>query len=396
MKWTTPDELLRQLERRWDRGLLLSASVTGESIYPLRLSLRKPTSAELINQFDEVRTWIHALIEGSREKREYGYTIEWDEINHRVHGRNRVPAAVQFETQTDALRWLGKQRAVSQFVSLYQDTRRRLPGLADWMAVKPLLVLEHAQHWTAFLAVLDYFRAHPRPGMYLRQLDIPGVDTKFIEAHRGLLAELLDLILPDAFIDRDAFGIRGFNQRYGLLERPALVRFRLLDPALYIDGLSDLSVPAAQFARLNLPVRRVFITENQINGLAFPDVPQSLVIFGLGFGLERLNEVHWLSDKQIHYWGDIDTHGFAILNQLRGGLPHASSFLMDKDTLMHHRALCVQEPADRRFDGNLPNLNEAEGVLFEKLKTNQVGECLRLEQERIAYTWVEKHLDVLA
>ena len=26
---------------------------------------------------------------------------------------------------------------------------------------------------------------------YLRQVEVPGVDTKFIEGHRGLLAELL-------------------------------------------------------------------------------------------------------------------------------------------------------------------------------------------------------------
>jgi len=28
--------------------------------------------------------------------------------------------------------------------------------------------------------------------MYLRQLDVPGVDTKFIERHRAVLGELLE------------------------------------------------------------------------------------------------------------------------------------------------------------------------------------------------------------
>ena len=37
---------------------------------------------------------------------------------------------------------------------------------------------------------------NPRPNIYLRQVDLPGLHTKFIEAHRGVLAELLDLALP--------------------------------------------------------------------------------------------------------------------------------------------------------------------------------------------------------
>jgi hypothetical protein len=58
-----------------------------------------------------------------------------------------------------------------------------------------------------------------------------------------------------------------------------------------IQGLSDIATPAAQFARLSLPVRRVFVTENEINGLAFPAVPESIVVFGLGYGLDRLSEI---------------------------------------------------------------------------------------------------------
>lgn len=61
------------------------------------------------------------------------------------------------------------------------------------------------------LAVLDWFTAHPRPGIYLRQLDIAGVDTKFIETHRGLLTELLDIVLPEETVDRGASGVSAFH-----------------------------------------------------------------------------------------------------------------------------------------------------------------------------------------
>ncbi len=194
-------------------------------------------------------------------------------------------------------------------------------------------MLQQAGHWQQILQVLRYFQQHPNSGLYLRQLDIAGVDTKFIELHRGLLSEMLDIVLPEDAVNSDATGVKGFNRRYGLKDEPALIRFRLLDARQSLHGMSDLSVPADQFAELNLPASTIFITENKINGLAFPQMADALVIFGLGYGVERLKECDWLKNKKIIYWGDIDTHGFCILNQLRKAFPRASSLLMDKHTL---------------------------------------------------------------
>jgi hypothetical protein len=64
----------------------------------------------------------------------------------------------------------------------------------EWIRRKPLTMLENAADWHRILAVLDWFRDHPRSGLYLRQLDIAAIDSKFIEGRRGLLAELLDVV----------------------------------------------------------------------------------------------------------------------------------------------------------------------------------------------------------
>jgi hypothetical protein len=93
-------------------------------------------------------------------------------------------------------------------------------------------------------------------------------------------------------------------------------------------GLSDIAVPDADFASLMLPAPRIFITENEINGLAFPDLPDSIVVFGLGYALDRLAAASWMADRAIHYWGDIDTHGFAMLDRLRAYFPRTRSLLM--------------------------------------------------------------------
>nr|WP_274600657.1 DUF3322 domain-containing protein [Halorhodospira neutriphila] len=116
--------------------------------------------------------------------------------------------------------------------------------------------MEHAEEWPQLLAVCAWFRDHPRPGIYLRQLDIPGVDTKFIESRRRLLGELLDLVLPAEAVDTRYTGARGFEARYGLRQAPTRVRLRLLDPELAIRGLTDLAVPVEELARLDLAAHR--------------------------------------------------------------------------------------------------------------------------------------------
>jgi len=218
------------------------------------------------------------------------------------------------------------------------------------------------------------------------------VDTKFIEGRKGLLSELLDLILAPDAVEPEFRGAKGFEQRYGLLAKPALIRFRVLDARLHVAGLSDLTVPVAQFAGLELPVSRVFITENDVNGLAFPDLAESVVIFGKGYDLHRVGEIEWFGSKSLFYWGDIDTHGFAILDRLRATCPGVRSLLMDRETLLAHRALWVQEPEDTRFCGELTRLIAEEQSVFDCLRFDRLGERVRLEQERIGFGWFERAL----
>jgi hypothetical protein len=59
----------------------------------------------------------------------------------------------------------------------------------------------------------------------------------------------------------------------------------VLDRSLAVAGLLDVATPAAQFASLAIPARRIFITENEVNGLALPDVAEGMVVLGLGYGL---------------------------------------------------------------------------------------------------------------
>jgi hypothetical protein len=373
--WTTPADLRAQVLRHWEGGRILAAGLRGETLFPLELRLRGPDTRALSERFDEVRQWIREL-EG-----EHGYEIHWAEINHRQLGRNRVPARMLVATERAGLELIGKVPEAAQFRALAERTLASFPELTEWLARRPLRVLENAADWDGLLAVLRWFRANPRSGRYLRQLDIAGVDTKFIEARKPLLAELLGIVWPESA------EVRVFEQRFGLASKSPQIRFRILDPRLAIAGLTDLAVIPREFAQLEIPAARVFLTENEINGLAFPAVAGSMVIFGLGYGLERLAEARWLAGRALHYWGDIDTYGFHILDRLRAIFPDTRSLLMDRETLVRHRDLWVREA--NPYTGDLTRLTAPEHAVYDELRYGRLGEQVRLEQERIPFGWVE-------
>jgi hypothetical protein len=392
-EWTAPADLTEQLLRLWSQGRFLSAIATGSDIFPLRLRLRAPDARALGNRFEEVRYWIRKLEEGSRGQRGFGYEIEWADLNHRQLGRNRIPDRVSVATVTDVLKLIGKEKEARRFDNLLQITANVFPELVEWLGRRPFVALQHAADWPHILSILRWFRENPNSRLYLRQIDIVNVDTKFIETRKPLLAELLEIILTkhDTIDGCDIPG--SFEERYGLRGKPSRIRFRILDRGSTIDGLSDIAVPDAEFASLALPISRVFITENEINGLAFPNLPASIVVFGLGYALDRLANATWLKDHTIHYWGDIDTHGFAMLDRLRVYFPHVRSLLMDRQTLLVHRTLWVREQTPH--GGSLVRLDREEQDLFEDLVTNRLGEGIRLEQERIPFGWVQKALSTL-
>ena len=390
MAWTTPDDVRMQVQRLWDGGRILAARLGGAGLFPFVVRMARPQVRDLSDRFTEARAWIRTLEEGSKNVVGAGYAIVYAEVNHRQLGTNRVPQSLVVPSEQDALALIGKRRQADTFDRLMQTTKLAHPELLPWIAKRPLDLLAHAEDWQRILSVVSWFCDHPRPGLYARQIDVLDVHTKFIETHRRLFAELLDLALPAAAIDPQALGAQAFDRRYGLLAKPSLVRFRVLDERLRIQGLDDVSTPVAQFAQLELPVRRVFITENEINGLAFPMAEASLIIFGLGYGIDRLALVPWLQDKAVYYWGDLDTHGFAILDSLRAIFPSVRSFLMDRETLLLYQALWVEEPEP--CHNPLQRLTQAEQEVYEELRCDRLGVRVRLEQERIAFGHIERTL----
>ncbi len=406
--WTTADDVRSETERLWTRGALLAtllhdrigpkieatdgctADAGGQLTFPLKLRLRRPKSVDLGNAFDLVRRWIAELEAAARTARGSGFDIAWEEINSRQLGRNRIPAALSLPSLDDALALIGRSDEAAAFLDLATATIPRFPNLERWLRARPLAVLEHQSIWAQLLDCLDWFQANPRSGVFARQIDVAGIDSKFIEAHKAILSELLDQVLPSVAITPSANGVAMFEARYGLAVKPALVRLRVLDRRLAVAGLTDLIVRASELAALDIRPERVLIVENEITGLAFPPAAGSLLIFGGGYAIDQLGALTWLRRCPIGYWGDIDTHGFVILDRLRAMFPQTRSLLMDRDTLIAHRAAWSFETAP--YVANLHHLTAEEAVLYDDLRLDRHGNGIRLEQERIPMRLVVPHL----
>ncbi len=318
------------------------------------------------------------------------------ETRHRVLGVNAIPHEAWLDSAADAAAMVGKRRELAQFRTLLGTVADRQPELQAWLARKPLVALELGPDWRGLLDIVQWLRENPLPDIYVRQMNVTGVDTKFVDKHRAVLAELLDIALSPEAINQSVTRAAGFASRYGFKRKPDRIRLRILDPQCALlpwqddeDG-QDLTLGVASFSALRDCARRAIITENAINFLALPPMPGTIAIFGAGYGFEALRQAKWLSRCNLHYWGDIDTHGFAILDELRHHFPNSKSLLMDHRTLFAFKPLWVSEriPTDR----DLSQLTQQERDLYDDLRKNKYGASLRLEQERIGFEWVKDAL----
>lgn len=363
----SPNDIQRLCRRKYPA--FLKAVVTGAHFFPLKIRFGRPSTAE---EWDKLRTEVAALAKG-----QLGYRIQWTETRTRRWGLQRLPERVWFEDEGEFLGALSKQEEVAAFRANLALSRSLCPELEPWIASNVTRLLEFAAVWPDLLKVCTYFRANPKPRLFVRELPV-DLHTKFVEAHMPILRGMLDFLLP---ADAKTPGAR-FEERFGLRFDEPLIRFRVLAGAPR-DALglpaTDLSVPLSQFRALGCWMgASVIVVENKASFLALPAVAD-IAIWGGGNAAELLTSVEWLADCSIHYWGDVDVPGFHILSRLRRRFPKVVSVLMDESTLDAFSAMVtrVTNPPFEQINGLTPQ----EARAYSRVR----AAGLRLEQERIPY-----------
>ncbi len=381
-----PDGALAKWRRRYARQHLQWWADAGgadcAASWPQTIALGLPTEAEAIDDPARVRSWVEAW----QDRRDCG-ELQWETRRWPRLGEQRLPSVLAMaspEAVADAVgegqRWRAARarrqelQADSGAASPLPPSRRVFDALAD----------ASDDDFARLVALLRWARLHPSSGLYLRQLPVVGMDTKWLEQRRGWIAELAAALLPAPPADA-----RDLHALLGLTRPPLRLRMRVLCPDLrrVVGGLGDIEAPLAELAALAIAPAEAIVVENLESGLALPERSGAVAFMKLGHAVGLLGEIAWLRGVRMRCWGDIDTHGFAILDRARGVFPDLDSMLMDRDTLWRHRALWVEEP--QPYAGPAPErLTADEKAVFDALVAGSWGARVRLEQERIDWSEV--------
>lgn len=377
----TPQEIKSKTERKYIS--FLQSLVEQKPFEKLVIRGDKSYTKSSLPEFEKE---IQKIVSQSKEKKGFGYVLEFQTVKTKYLGTQDLPVSIYFDTEKDFLRFLGKEREVELFRENVEKIIEAFPELREWVIKNPIRVITNQIEWNSILKVCQYFKQNPKPNLYIRELPI-NVHTKFIERNKNLIRELLDILLI-GYINSDN---KEFEKRFHLKFSEPLIRFKILDKDIsqqFFSGIDDMAIQVSQFEILNLPIKRVLIVENKTTlytTLTLPKMDRTIAIFGSGYSVSNLKNVNWFSNIALFYWGDLDVQGFEILSQFRSYFPHAQSLLMDRITFEKFFENDKGTPTNISVQLDLTG---DEQHLYDMLKVNN----WRLEQEKIPLYWVRDKL----
>lgn len=377
----TPEEIKKKAERKY--VYFLQSLVNLKPYERLVIHGDKKYTKSSLSKFERE---ILLIVSQSKEKKGFGYTLEFQQVKTKYLGTQDLPTSIFFDSKDDYLKFLKKEREVELFKENIDRIIGMFPELKEWIIKNPKKVISNVDKWKNILKVCQYFKKTPKPNLYIRELPIK-LHTKFIEKNKSVIKELLNILIEE-FINKEE---KEFEKRFNLKYAEPQIRFKILSQEVsqkFFSGVDDVAIPISQFEKLDLPIDRVVVFENKTTfytALTLPKMEKTIAVFGSGFSVFNLKNVTWFKNKELLYWGDIDTQGFEILSQFRSYFPHTRSILMDKITFKEFFE------NDNGTPTNIPvvsNLTDEEQQLYFILKSNN----WRLEQEKIPYHYVNDYL----
>jgi len=374
-KLLSPDATRDFLVRRFNNQH--QAWLAGDGTWPLQIPLGMPTEKDATDDPLAVRAWVSSWAAWKSVGEVSRAVRKWARL-----GEQELPVALTIFSPEDVATLVGQAARWTRAKERYAQMVEKWPqlGTGGALAARFNVLADYSEvDFTRLIALLDWLAQNPASNIYLRQLPVEGLDTKWAEQRTGVITGLLKDIKHDT-------SDGNFHEICGLLRPPHRVRIRLLCPQLrsLLGGLKDFEAPIDEIAALPIRPKAAVIVENLDTGMALPDIPGTVGIMKLGNAVSALGSVPWLQCVPAVYWGDIDTHGFAILDRARKALPQLRSILMDEATTLGFQNLWGTEPA-QTTNIALEHLKAHEATVYAALKANTWGQKVRLEQERLPW-----------
>ena len=373
----SPAELQSKLRRNWEHAALRESRLLGfAGAWPWTLSIGKPSSRRIRDQLDDVKRHLERWRQVNVGK------VLWEQVVYRhVSQPVGIPVAWQLDKPSEWIEAIGDPRIRAEFrdmgllvansAEVFRSLLIRRRSL--WSSKAPEEVLQA----TRLALALQPGCARGRP---LRTLAIEGIDTKFFERNLALIVALLDARFYE---EPSRLGLETF------LGAPEQADHWLL--VVDLDGsllpFEKLRVKSSELAARPLPGKRLLVVENETSQHQLCSLPETLAVLGAGFDLNWM-QAAWLSERQVGYWGDIDTWGLQFLSKARLAAPRLDALLMGTEVFETHRHAAVKEPVSAGEEPPL-GLGPQEIELYRFLLGQDKR---RLEQEYLPTELVHRQL----
>ena len=399
---TVPE--IKEKSLRQFKDILRTLAKTGrtDEIFPLVV---RGVNSNFTKDLKTDKSKIDALIKNSKNKTGHGFTLIFETVNTRSNGSQTVIKQIQFDSLQDYLNFTGLTKDFNFFEQSISTVRTKIRDsdvdLDKWIFLHIADLCDRSRemsepdYWNKICECVNYLRRNKKSGLYLRQLPLE-VHTKFIEENKAIIHSLISEEKIQATFEAD----------HGLHEKPNLIRFRRLDGKLTFASENPTKNPTAEiklsFEELSLPlsnffalknyflqnkIHRFIIVENEIVFLAFPQIAGTICIWGHGYTSSVLQSVDWLNDFDLIYFGDLDEHGFDILEKFRSHFPKTKSLCMNIQILQKFdrfrtKGKSLANLKSQEFEKNLTkNLTPDEKACLNLLLSDEQKN--RLEQEHI-------------
>jgi hypothetical protein len=281
-----PEDIMRLVRQRHDNQR--RQWLDGAGSWPLSFSLERPIEQATLKNYDAVQRWADAWRAWRAPSADV--SLEKEMVKWPNMGCQTMPSRIAFATPGCVAEYVGEGASWRRAVLRRERLQERWPCLADAGLGNhfDLLADWNDTDFAKLMTLMAWFEVNPRSGLYLRQLPVPGIDTKWIESGRrtavfGMLQKLQRHAIPsgdEPVRDED----RELYRMCGLLRSPYRMRIMLLCPALRraAGGLRDIEAPLEECAALELAPQRALIVENLASGYALPDLPGTVAFLKLG------------------------------------------------------------------------------------------------------------------
>ena len=301
-----------------------------------------------------------------------------------------IPYALHLSAISDAFILLGKQDTYKTFHKNLKTFMNCDARLKSWVVHEYDEFKKENPYVPQFLQIAEFLKppvSETSSWVYKRELSIPGVDTKFLEKHVRMIR-----IMYNALHETNLKNQEDMWSALHVTTAPEdmdFVPLRLTLPNAY--GVKNIHVLKTELSDLTIHPKNVFIVENKESFYHFPELPDTIVIFGRGLAVANtLKNVKFLEEAEhIYYWSDLDTDGFTMLSRMRGVYPKVESFLMDREAIEASKVFLGKDKGSE--EGYVDHLTLKEKDAYYYMHDHRY----RIEQEQIPWKYVLKKVNEL-